>query len=152
MSSTPLGIPEQDWKIVRNVCRKHGVDPILIVAIGWSETHWFTRGDGLKGNGLGVGSYDSGSVYTYSGVRKQVRRACEILQRRKATSIVDVMEGALHSSGKWVEGKYVGPLGSIKWASADTADRGFPWTKNVVNTYRRIVREFVAPTVEEEPA
>jgi hypothetical protein len=134
VSNTPLGIPVDDWRIVRNVCRKHGVDPLLIVAIGWSETHWFTKGDGLKGNGLGVGSYDSGSTYKYSGVRKQVIRACEILIKNKATSIVDVAEGRLHSSGKWVAGKYVGVGGTIKWASADTADRGFPWTKNVVES------------------
>jgi len=147
--STPLNIPEADWKIVRNVCRKHGVDPILIVSIGWAETHWFTKGDGLKGNGLGVGSYDSGSVYTYSGVRGQVQRACEILQKRKATTIVDIMEGALHSSGKWVKGKYVGPPGSIKWASADTADGGphggaaYPWSRNVILTYKRITSTYV---------
>ena len=150
MSNTPLGIPEDDWRIVRNVSRKHGVDPLLIVAIGWSETHWFTKGDGLKGNGLGVGSYDSGSVYKYAGVRKQVKRACEILIRRKATSIVDIMEGALHASGKWENGKYVGAMGSVEWASADTADRGFPWTKNVVSTYKKIVRDFVKTSSESE--
>ncbi len=138
---TPLGIPEGDWKLVRQICRRHGVDPLLIVAIGWSETHWFTKGDGLKGNGLGVGSYDSGSTYRYAGVRAQVTRACEILIRNKATTIVDIAEGRLHSTGRWANGKYVGPPGSVRWASADTQDRGYPWTRNVIKTYLRIVRE-----------
>ena len=83
---TPAGIPEEDWTLVRRICRRHGVDPLLIVAIGMAETHWFTKGDGLKGNGLGVGSYDSGSTYKYSGVRGQVRRACEILAMRRAAT------------------------------------------------------------------
>lgn len=144
---TPAGIPEADWALVRRICRKHGVDPLLIVAIGWCETHWFTKGDGLKGNGLGVGSYDSGSTYKYSGVQGQVTRACEILIKNKATTIVDIVEGKLHASGSWKNGKYVGPAGSVKWASADTADGGphqgepFPWSANVVKTYKRLVKE-----------
>ncbi len=142
----PAGVPEADWKLVRQICRKHGVDPLLIVAIGMAETHWFTKGDGLKGNGLGVGSYDSGSTYKYSGVAGQVERACEVLVRRKVTTIVDIVEGKLHSTGKWVNGKYVGPAGSIKWASADTADGGphkgqpYPWSSNVVKIYKRMVK------------
>ena len=138
---TPAGIPEADWKLVRRICRKHGVDPLLIVAIGMAETHWFTKGDGLKGNGLGVGSYDSGSTYKYAGVRGQVTRACEILLKNKATTIVDIVDGKLHASGKWVDGKYVGPGGSVRWASADTEDRGYPWSANVIKIYKRLVKE-----------
>jgi len=142
---TTIGIPEADWKLVRRICRKHGVDPLLIAAIGMAETHWFTKGDGLKGDGLGVGSYDSGSTYKYSGVDGQVTRACEILVKNKATTIIDIVDGKLHSSGKWVLGRYVGPGGSIKWASADTADGGphkgvaYPWSANVVKIYKRLV-------------
>jgi hypothetical protein len=144
---TPANIPEADWKLVRRICRKHGVDPLLIVAIGMAETRWFTLGDGLTGNGLGVGSYDSGSTYKYSGVQGQVRRACEILIKNKATSIVDILDGKLHSSGKWVNGKYVGVGGTIKWASADTADGGphkgkpYPWSANVISIYKRLVKD-----------
>lgn len=144
---TPAGIPEADWLLVRRICRKHGVDPLLIVAIGMAETHWFTKGDGLKGNGLGVGSFDSGSVYKYAGVRGQVTRACEILIKNKATTIVDIVDGKLHATGRWENGKYVGPGGSVKWASADTADGGphqgqpFPWSANVVKIYKRLVKE-----------
>ncbi len=147
--STPLNIPDNDWRIVRQICRRHGVDPLLIVAIGWCETHWFTKGDGLKGNGLGVGSYDSGSTYRYAGVRAQVTRACEILLRNKVTSIVDIAEGKLHATGRWnrEKNRYVGPPGSVRWASADTADGGphggpaFPWSRNVIKTYARIIRD-----------
>ena len=144
---TPLNIPETDWRQVRQICRRHGIDPLLIVAIGWCETQWFTKGDGLKGNGLGVGSYDSGSTYRYAGVRGQVTRACEILLRNNVTTIIDVLEGKLHASGKWEAGKYVGAAGTVKWASADTADGGpkgsaaFPWSRNVIKCYARIVRE-----------
>lgn len=144
---TPLNIPENDWRVVRQICRRHGVDPLLIVAIGWCETHWFTKGDGLKGNGLGVGSYDSGSTYRYAGVRAQVTRACEILAKNKATTIADIADGKLHASGRWDNGKYVGPGGSVRWASADTADGGphqgqpYPWTRNVIKTYARIIRD-----------
>jgi hypothetical protein len=138
--NTPAGIPEADWALVRKICRKHGVDPLMIVAIGMAETHWFTKGDGLKGNGLGVGSYESGYTYKYAGVAGQVTRACEILVKRKVTTIVDILEGKLHSTGKWVDGKYVGGPGSVKWASADTADRGFPWSSNVVKIYKRLVK------------
>jgi hypothetical protein len=143
--TTPYNIPDSDWKTVRRICRRHGIDPLLIVAIGIAETHWFTRGDGLKGNGLGVGSYDSGSTYKYSGVQGQVRRACEILAKRKVTTIIDIVDGKLHSSGKWVNGKYVGVGGTIKWASADTADGGphkgkpYPWSANVISIYKKLV-------------
>lgn len=140
---TPAGIPEADWRLVRRVCRRQGVDPLLIVAIGMAETHWFTKGDGLKGNGLGVGSYDSGSTYKYAGVRGQVVRACEILLKNGVRSIVDVMDGKLHASGRWENDKYVGPAGSVRWASADTEDRGFPWSRNVITIYKKLVKEFV---------
>jgi hypothetical protein len=76
-----------------------------------------------------------------------VTRACEILIKNKATTIVDILDGKLHASGRWENGKYVGAGGSVKWASADTADGGphqghpFPWSANVVKIYKRLVRE-----------
>jgi hypothetical protein len=75
-----------------------------------------------------------------------VTRACEILIKNKATTIVDIIDGKLHASGSWKNGKYVGPGGSVRWASADTADGGphggqpFPWSANVVKIYKRLVR------------
>lgn len=132
-------IPEEDWLLVRKLCKPFGVDPLLIVAIGLAETAWFTKGDGLKGNGLGVGSYDSGSTYKYAGVAGQVTRACQMLQARKVFTIVDIAEGKLHATGKWVDGKYVGAAGSVKWASADTADRNFQWSRNVIKIYSKLV-------------
>jgi hypothetical protein len=125
------------------------VDPLLIVAIGFAETQWFKAGLGLKGLGLGVGAYDSGATFKYAGVENQVTRGCQILRRNRVRFVYDVAEGKLHASGCWVDGKYVGPPGSVRWASADTADGGphggapFPWSRNVVLVYLRLLREYV---------
>ncbi len=131
-------IPLEDWEIVCEVANTNGVDPLILVAIGFAETAWFTKGDGLKGNGLGCGSYDSGSTYKYAGVRKQCEFACRNFKRNKVKTIEDIRAGNLHSTGKWVDGKYVGPGGSIRWASADTQDRGYPWTRNVVSIWEKL--------------
>lgn len=131
-------IPLEDWEIVCEIADANGVDPLILVAIGFAETAWFTKGDGLKGNGLGCGSYDSGSTYKYAGVRKQCEFACRNFKKNKVKTIDDIRGGKLYSTGKWVDGKYVGPGGSIKWASADTQDRGYPWTKNVVSIWEKL--------------
>ena len=131
-------IPLEDWKIVCEVADANGVDPLVLVAIGFAETAWFTKGDGLKGNGLGCGSYDSGSTYKYAGVRKQCEFACRNFKKNKVKTIDDIRAGKLYSTGKWLDGRYVGPGGSIKWASADTQDRGYPWTRNVVSIWEKL--------------
>jgi hypothetical protein len=144
LKGTPGNIPVDDWKIVEEVARGYEIDPLLLVAIGFAETQWFKAGLGLKGLGLGVGAYDSGPTFRYAGVKKQIVRACQILRRNRVRFIYDVANGKLHSTGCWVDGKYLGGPGSVKWASADTADRGFPWSKNVVSIYRRLLREWVS--------
>jgi hypothetical protein len=144
---TPGNIPVEDWKVVQKVARAYEVDPFLIVAIGFAETQWFKKGLGLQGLGLGVGAYDSGATFRYAGVKKQVERGCQILRRNRVRFVYDIALGKLHSTGRWewADGKpvrYVGPPGSVKWASADTEDRGFPWSRNVVSIYLRILAEF----------
>lgn len=141
---TPGNIPAEDWEIVQAVARAYEVDPLLIVAIGFAETQWFTRGLGLQGLGLGVGAYDSGPTFRFAGVKKQVKRGCEILRRNRVRFIYDIADGKLHATGSWVNGKYVGGPGSVKWASADTADRGFPWSRNVVAVYMRLLSTYSA--------
>jgi hypothetical protein len=149
VAETPGGIPSEDWDVVQKVARAYEVDPLLIVAIGFAETQWFKSGLGLQGLGLGVGAYDSGATFRYAGVKKQVERGCQILRRNRVRFVYDVALGKLHSTGcwEWVDGKpvrYVGGPGSVKWASADTADRGFPWSRNVVAVYRRLLAELAA--------
>lgn len=139
---TPGDIPVEDWELVKVIAKGYEVDPLLIVAIGFAETQWFKAGLGLRGLGLGVGAYDSGPTFRYAGVQRQVERGCQILRRNKVRYIYDVVDGKLHATGSWVDGKYVGPPGSVKWASADTADRGYPWTRNVVAVYRRLLTEY----------
>ena len=97
----------------------------------------------MKGNILGAGSYDSGSTYKYAGVEKQCEFALKNFKKNKVKTIQDIKAGNLQSTGKHVDGKYVGPAGSIKWASADTADKGFPWTKNVVTIWTRLSGEAI---------
>lgn len=147
-AKTPGGIPAEDWAVVQSIARSYEVDPLLIVAIGFAETQWFKTGLGLQGLGLGVGAYDSGPTFKYAGVEKQVKRGCQILRRNRVRFVYDIVDGKLHATGRWVKGRYVGPPGSVKWASADTADGGphggrpFPWSHNVVAVYRRLLAEY----------
>ena len=136
-------ITSEDWAIVERLASAQNVDPLILVAIGFAETAWGTKGDGLKGNILGAGSYDSGSTYKYAGVEKQCEFALKNFKKNKVKTIQDIKAGNLQSTGKHVDGKYVGPAGSIKWASADTADKGFPWTKNVVTIWTRLSGEAI---------
>jgi len=45
---------KKDWSLVKRICSSAGVDPVLIAAIGWHETHWGRLGMGVYGYHLGV--------------------------------------------------------------------------------------------------
>lgn len=57
---------------VYKISNQYGVDPKLILAIGWHETQWGRLGDGKSGMYTGYGSYDSGSDYSLAGFESQV--------------------------------------------------------------------------------
>lgn len=86
----PKFIPAGDWNIVSSLAKAAGVDPALMAAIGWWETHWGKLGDGRKGNLLGVGSFDSGSTYKYAGVKNQITMGLKILNADHVTGIGNI--------------------------------------------------------------
>lgn len=92
-TGTPGSIPNSDWALAQKWGGAYGVDPLLLVAIGFHETHWGTLGDGRKGNVLGVGSFDSGSSYQWAGVDNQLHEGAKILSQHGVHSIADVRAG-----------------------------------------------------------
>ena len=69
----PSFIPVDQWKLVESLCSKYGVDPYLIAAIGWHETHWGTLGWGREGYYLGVGAYSKTNANpVYKGLSNQL--------------------------------------------------------------------------------
>lgn len=97
-TGTPGSIPNADWSLAKKWGSAYGVDPMLLVAIGFHETHWGTLGDGRNGNVLGVGSFDSGSSYKWSGVDNQLHEGAKILAQHGVHTIGDVRAG---KAGWW---------------------------------------------------
>ena len=93
----PGGIPRTDWRMVKSIASRYGVDPLLLVAIGKIETDWGRLGDGRNGNVLGVGSYDTGSSYQWAGLRNQLRKGSELLKSWGATTLDAVVGGKASS-------------------------------------------------------
>lgn len=89
----PGGIPDSDWQKVQQYGQKYGVDPYLLVAIGIHETGWGKLGLGRKGLILGVGAYDSGPVYTWAGLDRQLDQGAKILANHGVKTIDDVKAG-----------------------------------------------------------
>lgn len=94
----PGGISASDWALVQQSAAPYGVDPYLLVAIGIHETGWGTQGDGRPppaghGNVLGVGSFDSGSVSTWSGLAAQLQEGAKLLNQHGVHTIADVQAG-----------------------------------------------------------
>jgi hypothetical protein len=92
-TGTPGSIPNADWDTAKKWGGSYGVDPLLLVAIGFHETHWGTLGDGRNGNVLGVGSFDSGSSYKWAGVDNQLHEGAKILSQHGVHTIADVRAG-----------------------------------------------------------
>ncbi len=77
----PEFIPNSDWRLVVRKCVQGGVNPYLIAAIGWHETHWGRLGWGKLGFHLGVGCYtETDADYSLQGLEKQVSWAVNQLQ------------------------------------------------------------------------
>lgn len=91
--ATPGDIPETDWAKAKQYGVKYGVDPLLLVAIGFQETNWGKAGLGRQGLILGVGAYDSGPVMTWKGLDKQLDQGAKILKKHDVTRIEDVRAG-----------------------------------------------------------
>lgn len=110
--SSPGGIPPGDWALAQKWGQSYGVDPLLLVAIGMHETGWGTLGDGRPppqghGNVLGVGSFDAGSVSTWSGLEAQLREGAKILADHGVHSIDDVRAGKARwwaTDPEWAKG------------------------------------------------
>lgn len=103
----PGGIPDADWAKAKAYGQKYGVDPLLLVAIGFQETNWGKAGLGRQGLILGVGAYDSGPVYTWRGLDKQLDQGAKILAQHGVHRIEDVRAGKAKfwtPSAGWAEG------------------------------------------------
>ena len=71
-----------DWLLTLWVAARHGVDPLLLVAVGWRETNWGRRGAGKRGWHLGYGYFPGSPVLErYRGLRNQLEGAASQLAR-----------------------------------------------------------------------
>jgi hypothetical protein len=71
-----------DWLLASWVAGRHGVDPLLLVAIGWRETNWGRQGAGRLGWHLGYGYYPGSPVLEqYRGLRNQLEGTAAQLAR-----------------------------------------------------------------------
>lgn len=90
---TPGNIPNKDWALVKTYGALYGIDPLVLVAIGFHETHWGTLGLGKQGLILGVGAYDSGASYKWRGLNAQLSQGAKILAQHGVHTIQDIMSG-----------------------------------------------------------
>ncbi|MGQ9847528.1 MAG: hypothetical protein ACUVQP_08530 [Bacteroidales bacterium] len=73
-------IPAKDWDIVVLKSIEYSVNPYLIAAIGWHETHWGRLGWGRKGYYLGVGCFSEDNADpSWQGLNRQLDFACPAL-------------------------------------------------------------------------
>lgn len=71
--NTPEYITQLDWANVLQHCATSNVNPYLVAAIGWHETHWGTLGAGRSGYILGVGVLSNTNILTqYKGLQAQL--------------------------------------------------------------------------------
>lgn len=113
----PGGIPDADWKKAQSYGKKHGVDPLLLVAIGIHETRWGKAGLGRQGLILGVGAYDSGPSMKWKGLDAQLNQGAKMLAQRGVRTVNDVAQG---------KAKF--------WATDPN------WSAAVVKTYKQIAK------------
>jgi hypothetical protein len=78
----PKFVSEEDWLIVNKFAMHYDLDPYLLVAIGWHETHWGRLGAGRDGYILGVGVLDrKRRLEQFRGLEAQLRWASVKLSR-----------------------------------------------------------------------
>lgn len=76
----PSWMPDSDWQLLLQICNQYGVDPLLVAAIGWHETHWGTLGAGTEGYYLGWGVPTTGSPMSqYAGLQNQLNAAVPVI-------------------------------------------------------------------------
>lgn len=92
-TGTPGKIPNKDWALAQTWGTVYGVDPLVLVAIGFHETHWGTLGAGKQGLILGVGAYDSGATSKFAGLNAQLSQGAKILAQHDVHNINDIQAG-----------------------------------------------------------
>lgn len=90
---TPGGISNSDWTLAKTYGHLYGVDPLILVAIGFEETDWGRTGLGKQGLILGVGAYDSGPTFKWKGLNAQLSEGAKLLSQHGVHTIQDVMQG-----------------------------------------------------------
>ena len=130
--SKPNFIPDSDWSAVIAICDRWKVDPYLIAAIGWHETHWGQLGAGKIGWILGYGYFPGSTVAEqYKGLYKQVEGACKQIARdmQLPITLVNVTNFAVDS-----------------WKSGAPRD----WAKSVFSIYISIRSDYEIPVTDTE--
>lgn len=126
-----------EWVIVRNITSEYNVDPKLIAAIGWHETHWGRLGAGRQGWHLGYGYFPGSTVAEkYRGLENQIRGASYQLKRdlKLPISLQTVTEFAFNS-----------------WKPGNPA----AWAQSVWNIYNSLVDDLTSqllPSGSEFPS
>lgn len=70
----PRFISGEEWELVTDYALRFDIDPYLIAAIGWHETHWGKLGAGREGYLLGVGVLDPKTkLKRFQGLENQLR-------------------------------------------------------------------------------
>jgi len=71
-----------EWRVVCGIAARYRVDPILLAAIGWHETHWGRLGAGRRGWYLGYGYYPGSKIAEQvRGLIPQLKGASRMLHR-----------------------------------------------------------------------
>ena len=119
----PEFVPYSDWKLVLKYAKLNNIDPQLVAAIGWHETHWGKLGAGLVGYILGYGYPNGkGAIPKYKGFENQIKFASRQIAR---------------DLGKEVTAKKLDTFAHTSWRpSAPSA-----WAKSVFKIYSGLEKE-----------
>lgn len=119
----PEFVPYADWKLVLKYAKENNIDPHLVAAIGWHETHWGKLGAGLKGYILGYG-WPNGvhRIKKFEGFENQIKYATRQIAR---------------DLGKEVTAKKLDKFAHTSWKPSVPS----AWAKSVYRIYTSLERE-----------
>jgi len=152
-------MPESDWYVVLSYCKPAGVNPLLIAAIGWHETHWGRLGMGKYGFYMGISCWERNDAqYEYD--RKRGEVDYESYTRTKTGHLYcNTSFKGLRNQLKWAVNTIKNTMGytfgypdvvnlNKKWIPEDTKYR---WAQSVWSIYNDIEADYPMEAPPSEP-
>jgi len=150
---------QNDWAYVYNYAKNNQVNPVLIAAIGWHETHWGRLGMGKYGFHLGISCWERNQQqYEYDLRRGEVDS--ESYTRTKTGHLYcNTSFKGLPRQLRWAVNTIKSTMGynfgypdvvnlNKKWIPEDTA---YKWAKSVWSIYKSIEVDLPAEYIPSEP-